>query len=62
MYNINSDTFICRRGAPVLLNDKADYPGVANVMYKEDDILGTVQTTPFFDPTYVVAVSGHICG
>ena len=50
----------CRKGTLVLLNDKADYPGVSHVMYNEDDILGTVQTTPFFDHTYVVTVSEHV--
>ena len=44
----------------MLLDDKADYPGVSHVMYNEDDILGTVQTTPFFDRTYVVTVSEHV--
>ena len=41
----------------MLLNDNTN--GVINEMFKDDDILGTVQTTPFFDPTYnIVTVSG----
>ena len=48
----------CRGGPPVVLrSDIADYSGVTNVMYKDDEILGTVQTTPFFDPSYDATVS-----
>ena len=42
----------------VLLKDRSDYPGIANAMYKDDDILNSLQTTPFFNPTYVATVSG----
>ena len=49
----------CRRGTLVLRSDIADYSGVTNEMYKDDEILGTVQTTPFFDSSYDVTVSGH---
>ena len=31
------------------VQDMSEY-SVANVMYRDDEIMDTVQTTPFFDP------------
>ena len=39
-----------------MLQDMGEY-SVANVMYEDDEILDTVQTIPFCDPTCVGEVS-----
>ena len=54
---VGCNTFQCSAGNFNLQTARDYHEIAANVMYQDDEIMNTVQTTPFSDPAIIAKVS-----